>query len=367
MLLKYNNMKSKKTFSDINIFGRNLSLTQKSLIAKHMSVMLKSGLTLTDSLNTTAQSASPKVKKILSRVSASVEAGHKFSDALMEYPKIFSGVFFDVVQAGEKSGTLSDNLENLSVVFGKEKELRSKIFGAMVYPTVVILMTLSLGFILSFVVLPKITPLFEGLKVDLPVTTEALIWFSNFMETYGIFFLFIFVGLILFSIWILRLSFSKKYTHWIILRIPFIKDISISTNIARFSRTSGLLLKSGFSIDEALDMASSTVENYYYRKALTDVSYSVRLGSLLYKNLENHRNLFPVIVTRMISVGEESGQFEETFFYLSEFYEAEVDAKTKVLSTVIEPILLILVGLTVGFLALSIITPIYDITGNIQR
>jgi len=355
----------KKSILDLDI-GR-VNLTQKAIFAKNLSVMLKSGLAITEALSIAQSSATGKLKSILGKVLKSVESGSSLSKSFAQYPKVFPGIFISATNAGEASGTLVENLENVSEQLEKEKELVSKIKGAMLYPIVVLIAAFILGMVLAFVVLPKITPLFEGLKIDLPLTTQGLIWFSNFVQDYGVY---LFIGIIAFvvlTIWLLRRKFSKPFVHWFLLKTPIIKKISKSTNLARFSRTLAMLLKSGISIDKALGIIKETTGNYYYQKALNRISQDIQKGTKLSDNLALSNKLFPVMLTRMIKVGEESGKFEETLFYLADYYELEVDTATKSLSTAIEPFLLIMIGLVVGFLALSIITPIYDITGGIKR
>lgn len=359
-------LKSKSLFAaDISILGVNF--TQKALFAKHLAVMLRSGMSIVEALDISLDAAQGKLKKVIQRVRASVQAGHSLSESLANYPKVFSELFVNVTRAGESSGTLVENLENIAEELEKEKELIEKIKGAMLYPVIVLAATFILGMVLAFVVLPKITPLFEGFKVDLPITTRALIWFSHLIQNYG---LYIFSGIIAFVVfvfWLVRRKFSRPVTHWFLLHIPIIKSLVHNANLARFSRTLGMLLKSGINIDEAIDITKSTLENYYYQAALSSVNQRVSKGVRLAKALEQSSHLFPKLLTRMIHVGEESGKSEETLFYLADLYEAEVDTSTKSLSTAIEPMLLIFIGLVVGFLALSIITPIYSITGNISR
>lgn len=358
---------SKKGILEKEIAIGGVTLTQKALLARHLSVMLKSGLTITEALSIAQSSAAGKLKKILSKVLKSVRSGRSLSSSLEDCGKVFSGLFINAVYAGESSGTLEENLENIAQQLEKERELISKIKGAMLYPIVVLVAAFILMMVLSFVILPKIIPLFEGLKADLPITTRALISFSHFIQAHGaILFLSIVVFIALMG-WAVRQKFSKPATHWFFLNLPVIKKLVINANLARFSRTLGTLLKSGINIDEAVDITTHTMSNYYYRKALGRAGQRISKGTELSENLIPFEHLFPVLVVKMIKVGEGSGRLEEVLFYLAEFYETEVDASTKVLSTAIEPILLIFIGLVVGFLALSIITPIYEITGDIGR
>jgi len=358
--------KNKKSIleSDIELGGTGLS--QKALFAKNLSVMLKSGLTISEALAISRDSAKGRFKKIIDGVRKSVEAGHSLSDAFSFYPQVFSGLFINITSSGEASGDLDESMENISAQLKKEEELVSKIKGALVYPVIILIASILLGIAMVFFVLPKITPLFEGLNMELPASTRFLIWFSNFVQAH---FWFLLIGLVLgiiFLFWLLRQKFVKPATHWLILKMPAVSRVSRGTNLSRFCRSLGTLLKSGLNIDEAFDITSGTLNNFYYKRAVSQASKGVSRGSKISENLGYHKNLFPNIVIKMIKVGEESGRLEETLEYLADYYEADVDNSTKTLSTVIEPVLLLMIGLVVGFLAISIITPIYNITGGIQ-
>jgi len=356
-----------KDLSKFNISFGGTGLTDKAILAKHLSVMQKAGLTIVESLTIAQETSRGRMKKIIAGVRKSVESGNSLAESLARYKKVFSGIFVSSVYAGESSGTLADNLRNLSEQLEKERDLSSKIKGAMLYPLVILVASLGLGMAMSFLVLPKIIPLFEGLKTQLPPTTRALIAFAHFVQNHGTALFFgVIAGVILLA-WLIKQKFSHPVTHWLILHTPIVKKISLHSNLARFSRTLSTLLKSGLNIDEALDVTRDTVGNYYFQKSLEEISSRVRKGTALAKSLIDFNKLYPVMATRMIKVGEEAGNLEDTLLYLADFYEKEVDNSTKSLSTAIEPVLLMFIGLVVGFLALSIITPIYNITGNIKR
>lgn len=344
-----------------------VSLTQKAVFAKHLSIMLNAGLALTEALSVSIDSASGALKRALRRVRQSVESGSSLADALAAYPKIFTGVFVSAVYAGERSGNLSLNLANLARELDKERALISKVKGAMIYPIIVLVATLGLGLAVAFFILPKITPLFRGLNIDLPWTTRFLIGFSDFIDRRGLVFFLSLLVAVIFLRWLGRQRFMAPATHWLILRLPAFGRLSANLNLARLAGTLGLLLKSGVNIDEALAISEKTVGNFYYRRALRLIGGNVGRGLKLSVGFEHWPKLFPLIFARMVRVGEVSGKFEDAFFYLADFYEDEVDATTKSLSTALEPILLLLIGLVVAGLALSIITPIYEITGNINR
>lgn len=349
---------------EINLGG--VSLTQKAFFAKNLSIMLTAGLTITDALEISVDSATGKLKSILREVASSIESGRSFSESLSAYPKVFPTFFTSAIYAGEQSGSLEENLTQIAIQLTKEKELASKIKGAMIYPVIILIASLVLGLFVSFFVLPKITPLFAGMGSNLPIATRILMNFSDFIEkSGGIFFVSLMTFLII-GAWLTKQKFSHPYTHWIFLHFPLIKGIARGSNLARFSRTLGALLKSGLNIDEALMITRQSVGNYYYQVVLDKITTRINTGATMSVALADYEKLFPRIAIKMIKVGEESGHLDETLIYLADFYEEEVDNATKSLSTAIEPILLLVIGSAVGFLALAIITPIYNITGSMR-
>ena len=358
---------AKKGIFDFDVSLKGVKITQKLVFARYLSVMLQSGLTISEALDIIQDQASGKFKRIVAEILLSVRAGNSFSVALAKFPKVFSSLFVSSSYAGEKSGTLEKNLGNIADQIKKDKELRAKIKAAMVYPVIVVIATGALGLAMAFLVLPKITPLFKGMDMDLPMTTKILIWISELVEAHGILLFVCFVSFAIFLPWLFRQKVMHPFTHFIILRVPIIKNISMQTNLASVCRTLGTLLRSGINIDEALEITKNTASNHYYQQTLVKISSRISQGTKLSDNFELHAKYYPKLVTSMIRVGERSGKLEDSFFYLAEFYDTEVGSSTKTLSTAIEPVLLIFIGLVVGGMALSIITPIYQITGNVSR
>jgi type IV pilus assembly protein PilC len=349
---------------EINIGGINLQ--KKAIFAKNLSVLIKAGLTITESLYIVRQQTTGKMGKVIDSIILSVESGNSLSEALSRHPKVFSSLFIKTTMAGETSGTLDTNLENVANKMKKDQEFVAKLKGAMIYPSIVLAGALALSMAISFLVLPKITPLFSGLGVDLPLATRFLINFSNFIQVHKTILLVSIFSLIFLFSWTVKQKFAKPYVDYVLLKIPLIKDIIKNANLSTFSRTLGMLLKSGLNIDEALNISKDTVGNYYYRRALEQVSAQVSQGAKLSDNLLKHQNLFPKMVSSMVMVGESSGNLQDSLLYLSDIYEEEVELATKSLTTAIEPMLLIFIGVMVGGLAISIIMPIYEITGKVQ-
>src|SRR3989344_1304521 len=351
----------------------HIALIDKVLLVKHLATMLKSGITLNEALDVIyEQTTSKKFKKIIREVAEKVKSGQSLGNALSRFPKTFDPLFFNVIKIGEESGTLEENLEYLSIVLNDRLELKRNIQAASFYPAIVLTAVFGLGFVLAYFVLPKITQLFKTLNFELPLSTKILLWLAAMMENYGLIILFgVLAGLIVLRILILTKTI-KPIWHWFLLRLPIIGNIMINYNLVQINRTLGALLKSGLTIDQAIKVAAETTANLVYRRRLQKVFPEIQKGrtpsaSLSETNQSSGKPLFPLLVTKMIGVGEKSGRLDESLTDLAEYFEKELENTTKNLTTVLEPLLLLLVGLVVGFVAVSVIAPIYQITGKFGR
>ena len=344
-----------------------ISHTELLLLTKHLAMMTQTGLTLSVSIGILRDQARRNLKKILDRVEKRVSAGAKFSDALAEHPRVFSSLYHSLVAVGEESGTLAENLEQLSLHLEKEHQFRSKVQGAMIYPALVLSATVIIGGFLSIVVLPRVTRVFSLLDVELPLSTRIVLGVSSFLQVSGWWFLPLtlggFIGLVL----LLRQKWMAPIWHPVLLRIPVIGKLSLNSGRAQFCRNLGLLLKSGIPLVSAMDTVSRASQNVVFRNGIDAVKQSVLHGHPLAGALEQHGHIFPKILSQMVHVGEESGTLDQTLAHLTTFYDNQVDVATKNLTTLLEPILLLVIGVGVGFFALSILMPIWSATGAIHR
>lgn len=336
------------------------------LFSKHLSITLKSGLTLIEGLEILTDQAKGRMKKVLEDILDTVKSGEAFHTALEKYPKYFSPIFVNMVRSGEVAGTLDESLHRISIQLNKANSLRKKIRAAMIYPIMVFIAVFGLGMSVAIFVLPKILPLFKTLDIELPLTTRMLIKIAEVFEAHGFL-----IGIGLFVsffglMWFLKLNAIKPFTHRVILKLPIIKTIVTNINLERFTRIFGTLLDSGLTIDHSLRITAEATENRVYRKAILSLIPQVEAGNTLEMSISKYPKLFPIITTRMIGVGEGTGNLDSTLTYLAGFYEDLVDEATKNLSTIIEPVLLIIIGIVVGTVAISILGPIYQITGNIR-
>lgn len=349
----------------IKIGEPRLSHVELLLFTKYISVLLKSGLPIDDALDILLQQSKGPLQKILATLKSSVRTGKTLSDGLQEFPHTFSSVYLNLIRAGESSGTLQGNLDQLSIQLQKEHDLNQKIRGAMMYPMVILTIGLLITVGIVVFVLPNIIGIFDSLHVELPLSTRIVLWISRTTSAHGVLILFLTVGITTLSVYLSRLSFVKPFTHWIILHAPILGQIARQTNLARVLRLMGILLQSGMSISEVLEISSASLRNVYYKNLFKKMKDGVGRGMTITNMLESSPFLMPPLALRLIRVGEETGTLGEMFLYLADFYEQEVDDLTRNLSSLLEPVLIIFIGFMVGGLALSILTPIYKVVSSV--
>lgn len=359
--------KKKSAFS-INIFSPRFSLKELTFFAKRLSFLINAGVPVLDALHVLRdQTLSRGHKTILDRIIEDASNGQALSKSFAKFPKIFSDFAIHIIKVGESSGTLSQNLQYLSDELKKRHALRRKVVGALVYPAFITVATVGITGLLTVFIFPKILPIFSSLNVTLPLSTRMVIVISVFLSHWG---LWLILGIIIAGgafLFILKKSeFIHFYFDRVILRLPLIGKMIRYYNVANASRTLGLLLKSGSKLSEALLITADTTPNLVYKREFAKLAQAVDRGERISTHLKKQRHYFPDILGQMVAVGEKSGSLSETLVYLSELYEAEVEDFTKNLSSMIEPVLMIVMGVMVGFIAISVITPIYGITQHLS-
>ncbi|HLD62131.1 MAG TPA: type II secretion system F family protein [Patescibacteria group bacterium] len=358
----------KSSFWDrLPIFG-GLSVDEKIIFARHLSIMSNSGMDLLTSLEMLReQTTSKRFGRILKNVIAGISEGQFLSISLEQYRDIFGDLFINIVRVGEASGTFSENLLYLAEELKKKKELRRKIRSALIYPIIILITTFGITGVLTFIVFPKILPIFRSLNVPLPLLTRSMIAASEFLLNY---YVLVASGaiILIFSLWfLLRIKIVRFYFNYFLLKIPFLANMIKSANVVNLSMTLGTLLRGGIKIVEALKITADTLVNPIYREELNRIADRVSNGESMSVNLINKARYFPPIFIQMIRVGENTGNLDKSLIYLAEFYESDLDEKTKTLSSILEPLLLLIMGVIVAFVALSIITPIYQVTQTLGR
>lgn len=354
-------------FKKLEYYTSRVKSDDLVLMTRNLSAMLVAGLPLSRSLSVIErQSSNQKLKSIIFAVRESIERGDQFNEGLARYPKVFDDLYIAMIKAGEESGGLADTLKTLAIQLERTSTLKKKIKGAMIYPAIVMIIMVIIGILMMIFVMPSITTTFKKLEVDLPATTMALIATSDFMVAHTFLVLSGMLAAVIGFIYFLGTHLGKVIFHFIIIHLPVIGTMVKETNAARMSRTLASLLTSGVDIIRSLNITEEVVQNIYYKPVIAEAAKRVEKGTPLSEVFAEQTKLYPVFVGEMIMVGEETGKISEMLEQLATFYENEVEQKTKDLSTIIEPILMVFIGGTVGFFALAMIAPIYSIGDSIK-
>lgn len=348
--------------------SREFSIKDQTFFAKRLSFLLRSGVPILESLIMIKEQTHTKSHiTLIDAVIADVSNGQFLSTAFERTKRLFGTFAINIIRIGETTGILSENLDYLAEELKKKQALRRKVIGAFIYPAIVTLATIGITTFLVVYLFPKIMPVFTSLHVRLPLTTRVVIWISNFLREDG--FLFLAIISIIVASFLIALKKSKRLqllVDSLTLKIPIAGTIIQYYNLANANRTLSLLLKSGVTLSEALSIVSDTSGNLVYKKEYHTLMETVNRGEKMSSYLHKDRKLFPDILTQIIGVGEKSGDLQNSLLYLAQFYENEVDDFTKNLSNMVEPVLMVCMGILVGFIAISIITPIYGITQNLH-
>jgi type IV pilus assembly protein PilC len=353
----------------INFLDRftGISTAEKMMFAKNLSVMISSGLPLSKALqNIQAQTQNKRFISVLAHVNSDIQTGVSFADSLAKFPGIFDELFVNMIRVGEISGSLEEVLNILALQLEKDHELIRKVTGAMVYPAVILVAMGLIGIVMMVYVVPQITGVFKDLNATLPVSTQFIISTSDAIRNYWYLLIFLIPLLGIIIKFLSTTDIGKKTMGLVLINLPVVKNIVIKVNCARFARIYSSLLKSGVSVVESLKILSKTLTNFYYQKAFARAMIEVQKGVNLSKIIFEEKKIFPILVPQMIEVGEETGKTEAVLSKLAEFYEADVDQITKNLSSIIEPVLMLLIGSVVGFFAISILQPMYSVLENIK-
>ena len=355
-----------KILAFTNIFSK-VSTSQKIILTRNLSGMLKAGLSLYRALSVLKkQTKNSKLSDILMSLSSDINAGESLSFGLLKFPNVFSTLFVSMTKAGEESGNLASALSDIGINLEKSHSLTKKIKGALIYPGVIIFAMIVIGVLMFAFVVPTLADTFKELGVVLPPTTRILIFLGNFFSNNLILTFVIIIGIALGLYSFFRAKFMARYIDYIIVKIPVIGGLAKELNTARTARAMSSLLSSGVSIMRAIEITEDVVQNIYYKKVLNEAKTAIEKGAPFSKVFEQNANLYPVMMSEMIQVGEETGKLSDMLLQIALFYEEEIENKTKNLSTIIEPFLMIIIGAGVGFFAISMISPLYSILGSID-
>ncbi len=342
-------------------FFGGVSLKEKMFFTRNLQVMITAGLSLPRALALLAsQSRNKKFQRALLNIGEEIAKGKRFSEASAKYSDIFSELFQNMVKVGEETGTLEDVLKVLSRQMEKENELKSKIKGAMLYPAVIVAAMIGIGILMLVMVVPKLAETFEALGTELPPTTQLVIGLGTFLVEKWYLVILILIFLIFILLRAMKTKKGKKAIDALLLKIPIASSIIKKTNSASTVRTLSSLITSGVPIVRSLEIVSGTLGNIYFKEAINEAAKKVRKGEKLSDALKPYQNIYSVTVIQMIAVGEETGETSSILSKLADFFEEEVGRDTENLSSVIEPVIMIIIGAAVGFFAISMIQPMYS-------
>lgn len=345
-------------------FLNSVSFTDIVDLTRQLAIMLNAGLTLIDSFDILKKQINkPPLLKIVEDLDKEVRAGNSFSSALLKYPQYFSNLYIALVRSGEISGKLSDILLKLSNNLEKEREFKSKMKGALIYPVIVIIGMAIVMFVMITFVLPRLLGLYKDFNIDLPLTTKILIALSSFFSSYWVIMVIGFIGGGFLLKRFLATKKGKILYDQTILKVPVIGNVVRIGALVDSTRTLSILIQSGVSILDGLQIVKDTSDNSVYQEAFKGIYQQVEKGVSL-GNAMIHENVFPPILVQMTIVGEQTGHLDETLQRISRYFELESELAIKAMTTLIEPLILVVLGVGVGFLVLSVITPIYNLTNS---
>lgn len=344
----------------------HVPFVDKLMFIHHLEIMNKAGLSIVNSLEALSQEIqNKKLRRIIGEIKEEVETGKQLSEVLSKYPRVFPPIYVSMIGAGEVAGKLDEALTQISEQMKKSQRLTSKVRGAMIYPAVILAAMIGISLFVVFYIIPKIMTMFEEMNAELPLTTKILINTTKFAQKYWWLVAVILVLFIIFFVQAMKKPKFKETVHKIILSLPIFGLIIKKVNLARFTMTLSSLLASTIPIVEAVQISADVLGNLVYRKMLNNAGEALKRGEALSKTLSPHPKLFPPMLTEMIMVGEQTGRTEKMLLELSDYYNGEVEETMDNFTSIIEPVIILLLGLGVAGIAVAVIMPMYSLAQNV--
>lgn len=345
---------------NMSIFS-HVSLKERVFMSRQLSTMLGAGLAVDQSFKVlSAQTKNDYLKKVFNQVISDLEQGQSLSNGMARFPKVFDPVFIAVVRSGESSGQLDKVLLQLADRLEMDQDFESKIRTAMFYPAFVLLSMVAIIVIMMIYVIPQLKTVFTEIDAELPWTTQAVVSLSDFTVKYW--WVELIVALILGAVFFVFFRSENGGSLWdrIKIKIPVFKELFVEIYMARFCRTMSMLIKAGLPIMETLAISADVVQNRVYTRSFRIIASQVERGIPMSVPMQRDKN-FPIIVSQMVMVGEQTGKLENVLTKMADYYEAETNTMIKGLAGLIEPLVIVIIGVGVGFLVFSIVQPIYGI------
>ncbi len=361
-------VESKAKRGTISFLKRKVKITDLVLFTRQLSTMVSAGVPLLRSLNTMRdQVENETLREVITLMIKDIEGGESLADAMAKHPNVFSDIFVNMIRAGEAAGIVDDILKRLATQVEKNASMRKKIKSASTYPVVLLILTVGAFMGLMIFIIPRIASILKdigGPDAKLPLITQVMISISSFMVTYW--YIVIgggFLAIFLFKRYI-KTPAGRYQFHSFVLKVPILKNLVTKISVARFTRTFAALIGAGVSVVEALKVTSRAIGNDVYQKAIEDAANEVVNGKQLSQAIEGNK-LFPGIVPQMLAVGEETGQTDIVLVKVADFYDEEVDAIIDALSSILEPVMIVIMGGMVGLVAASVMGPIASLSQNV--
>lgn len=343
-------------------FFNKVSFNELVIATRQLATMIESGLILSESIDILVdQQSNKRFKVVLGEVSRDIKSGIDLATAFRKHPDVFPPLYASLIKAGEESGKLDIVLLQMASNLERDREFRNRVRGALIYPMMIMCMMVVVVGIMMFFVIPRLLSLYTQSNIELPLPTKMLIFTSNFLIRYWwALVIFVIAGIVMFKKWVASPA-GKRAFDAILLKIPVAGKIVQGTSLTNFTRTFGLLATAGIPLMEGLNIVSNVIGNSVYKEAIEQTIRGVERGLAFSAQLEAV-GVFPKIIPQMFRVGEETGKVDKVAFKMAEYFESETDHLVKNLTVVIEPLILVVLGVGVAFLVLSIILPIYKLT-----
>lgn len=355
----------KEFFQGLPFFGKSGG-SDLVFFTRQLSSMIAAGLTLMQSLRILKdQIQKASMREVVQGIMNDIEEGRPLSQSLISYKEVFSPIYVSLIKAAETSGLLDKVLERLAETLEKQQRLKSTIKGALIYPSIIIMGMIAVGVLMMTVVIPPLSTLYESLNVELPFATKVVLALSRVVVGFWPFLL---GGIVLLALTLGRwrnTDAGRLVTDDLFLRIPIFGKLTEQTILTEILRTFGLLVGSGTSVVEGLTQTADVSGNVLYKNAMLGVAQRVEKGITIGEAMGSY-SLFPAIVVEMVKIGEQTGRLDEQLLRLSDYFEREVDQSVKTLTTVMEPLIIVMLGVGVGFLIVAVITPIYGLISSLQ-
>lgn len=358
------NVLKKDGLLSISLFEK-ISYLDVMFLIRNLSTTIKAGLSIIESLDIIIKDTKKKLfKKVLQRVKSTVESGMPLSSGFSDYSDSFPPIFIGMIKAGEVSGKLEKTLKELSHYLSKEYALKSKVRSALTYPIILLVASIVIVVLMLIFVLPKLTQSFAASNVELPIVTKFFLFISNILTWSYVADIIVVVFIIFFFSYFHTTKIGKKFFFFIASSVPVASELIKKIALVRFSRTFGNLIGSGLSVADSLALSSESIDNHKYKLAINKIIEDIKNGISISDSMSKFPKLFPNLLLSLIVVGERTGTLEEILITFSDFYEEEVDNQLKDLTSFLEPVLLLIMGLMIGSIAVSIILPIYQLVSN---